>query len=168
MEARREGRHVWAPALTCGLLLNCSIAQIRLSLAGTDLVRVGGTEEINDEWTRNLKANRPELSAEKIDRTRLHVNKSVPDCLISGFESLIPSLNLPDSDDRHVLNEWRTAHFRRHWDGQRFAFQGLTVAPKKRCACPRRLNFCRMLAEVSNDPNSRGGRRCRRSCRLAR
>ena len=27
----------------------------------------------------------------------------VRDCLVDGYESLIPSLNLPDTDDRHVL-----------------------------------------------------------------
>ena len=27
----------------------------------------------------------------------------VPDCLVTGYESLIPTLSLPDSDDRHVL-----------------------------------------------------------------
>jgi len=84
-------------------LYSASLRDLLLSLAGTDLFRARWTEAINDEWTRNLKANRPELSAEKIDRTRLQVNKSVPDCLISGYESLIPSLNLPDLNDRHVL-----------------------------------------------------------------
>jgi len=78
------------------------LRDLLLSLAGTDLFRARWTEAINDEWTRNLKAKRPELS-EKIDRTRLQVDKSVPDCLISGYESLIPSLNLSDLNDRHVL-----------------------------------------------------------------
>jgi hypothetical protein len=31
------------------------------------------------------------------------MNQAVPDATVTGFESLIPSLNLPDPDDRHVL-----------------------------------------------------------------
>lgn len=31
------------------------------------------------------------------------MNQAVPDSLVSGFEDLIPSLDLPDLDDRHVL-----------------------------------------------------------------
>ena len=31
------------------------------------------------------------------------MNQAVPDCLVKHFEDLIPSLKLPDKDDRHVL-----------------------------------------------------------------
>ncbi len=31
------------------------------------------------------------------------MNAHVRDCLVIGYETLIPSLALPDSDDRHVL-----------------------------------------------------------------
>ena len=31
------------------------------------------------------------------------MNEAVEDCLVTGYEVLIPSLDLPDSDDRHVL-----------------------------------------------------------------
>ncbi|APB34892.1 hypothetical protein GlitD10_2554 [Gloeomargarita lithophora Alchichica-D10] len=31
------------------------------------------------------------------------MDRSVPDCLITGYESLIPSIELPDKDDCHVL-----------------------------------------------------------------
>ena len=31
------------------------------------------------------------------------VNQSVEDCLISDYEEIIPTLQLPDPDDRHVL-----------------------------------------------------------------
>lgn len=39
------------------------------------------------------------------------MNAHVDDCLISGFESLIPSLILPDPDDRHVLAEAITGRY---------------------------------------------------------
>ncbi len=31
------------------------------------------------------------------------MDRNVRDCLISGYEKLIPSLTLPDANDRHVL-----------------------------------------------------------------
>lgn len=31
------------------------------------------------------------------------IREVVPNCIVTGFESLIPSLSLPDPNDRHVL-----------------------------------------------------------------
>ncbi|WP_407673458.1 hypothetical protein [Paludisphaera rhizosphaerae] len=31
------------------------------------------------------------------------MDAAIPDCLVIGYEPLIPTLNLPDADDRHVL-----------------------------------------------------------------
>lgn len=31
------------------------------------------------------------------------MNRAVPDCLVDGYQDLIPSLKLPDENDRHVL-----------------------------------------------------------------
>ncbi|TKF30019.1 PIN domain-containing protein [Vibrio kanaloae] len=72
-------------------------------LANTGLFRARWTEQIHDEWTRNLLKNRPEINAEQLQRTRQLMNANVPDCLIEGHESLIDGLTLPDVDDRHVV-----------------------------------------------------------------
>lgn len=74
---------------------------MHLSLA--DLFRAKWTETIHDEWTRNILANRPDLTKEQLQRTRDLMNAHVRDCLVTGYESLIPALSLPDSNDRHVL-----------------------------------------------------------------
>jgi hypothetical protein len=47
--------------------------------------------------------NRPDLSAEKLSRTRELMCRAVPDCLVDRYESLIGGLELPDPGDRHVL-----------------------------------------------------------------
>ena len=49
-----------------------------------------------------LKDN-PQLTAQRIARTRSLMNEAVRDCLVTGFEDLIDSLTLPDPDDRHVV-----------------------------------------------------------------
>jgi predicted nucleic acid-binding protein len=61
------------------------------------------TDQIQNEWVRNLLAKRPDLSATALARTVSLMNAAVDDCRITRFEHLIPSLTLPDPDDRHVL-----------------------------------------------------------------
>jgi hypothetical protein len=61
------------------------------------------TEAIHDEWTSALKTNRPDLAPEKIDRTRALMDRAILDCLIVGYEPLIPAIDIPDPKDRHVV-----------------------------------------------------------------
>ncbi|MGL4930083.1 MAG: PIN domain-containing protein, partial [Plesiomonas sp.] len=72
-------------------------------LANTGLFRARWTEQIHDEWIRNLLKNNPNLDIEKIERTKALMNSHVPDCLVEGYEPLIPGILLPDDDDRHVV-----------------------------------------------------------------
>jgi hypothetical protein len=66
-------------------------------------VRARWTETIHDEWIRNVLKGNPQLSSERIARTRSLMNEAVRDCLVRGYEDLIDSLTLPDPDDRHIL-----------------------------------------------------------------
>jgi predicted nucleic acid-binding protein len=74
-----------------------------MQLAVTDLFRAKWTEQIHDEWIRNLLKNRTDLSEERLERTKNLMNRHVRDCLVAGYEDLIPSLKLPDENDCHVL-----------------------------------------------------------------
>jgi predicted nucleic acid-binding protein len=74
-----------------------------MHLAITDLFRAKWTNEIHDEWIRNVLKNRPDLTNERLQRTKDLMNSHVRDCLVSGYQNLIPSLTLPDENDRHVL-----------------------------------------------------------------
>ncbi|GAB4536606.1 MAG: hypothetical protein Tsb0014_24580 [Pleurocapsa sp.] len=67
------------------------------------MYRARWTEQIHNEWMRNVLKNRTDLTKEQLMRTKNLMNRSVRDCLIENYESIIPSLNLPDPDDRHVL-----------------------------------------------------------------
>ena len=58
---------------------------------------------INDEWTRSLLANRPDIPAAQIEFTKAMMARAVPDGLVEGYERLIATLELPDPDDCHVL-----------------------------------------------------------------
>lgn len=74
-----------------------------LYAAQTGLFNVRWTEQINDEWVRNLLKNRPDLPHEKLQRTTQLMSDNIPDCLVEGYEPLINGIDLPDPDDRHVV-----------------------------------------------------------------
>jgi len=74
-----------------------------MQLAVLDLYRAHWTKDIHEEWIRNVLENRQDLTIEHLNRTRELMDTSVRDCLVEGYASLIPSLELPDPDDRHVL-----------------------------------------------------------------
>ncbi|HDV6319571.1 TPA: PIN domain-containing protein [Burkholderia multivorans] len=74
---------------------------MRLALSGC--FRARWSAHITDEWKRNLLDNRPDLTAEQLDRTSSLMDRAIPDAVVTGYESLIAGLVLPDADDRHVL-----------------------------------------------------------------
>jgi PIN domain len=76
---------------------------ILLQLAVTDLFRAKWTAAIHDEWMRSLRRDRPSIQPADLERTRTLMDTSVRDCIITGYDTLISSLTLPDPDDRHVL-----------------------------------------------------------------
>jgi len=39
----------------------------------------------------------------KLEKRRAEMDAAVPDCLVTGYETLEPALELPDPHDRHVL-----------------------------------------------------------------
>jgi hypothetical protein len=79
------------------------LRDILVQLATTGLFRAKWSNQVHEEWIQNLLADRNDLTPEKLYRTRDLMNRAVLDCLVTGYESLIPSLILPDPQDRHVL-----------------------------------------------------------------
>jgi predicted nucleic acid-binding protein len=78
------------------------VRDLLLSLAVCGLYHARWSADIHAEWTRNFKAKMPDLDS-KVDAIVDALNRAVPDCLVTGYERLIPVLELPDADDRHVL-----------------------------------------------------------------
>lgn len=85
------------------VLYPAPLRDLLMHLALTDLFRAKWTNDIHDEWMRNVLANRPDLSSEQLNRTRDLMNKNVRDCLVTEYEKIINTLSLPDPNDRHVL-----------------------------------------------------------------
>lgn len=85
------------------VLYPAPLRDLLMHLALSDLFRAKWTNDIHDEWIRNVLKARPDLTPEQLERTRTLMNSHVRDCLVTGYEELIPALTLPDPDDRHVL-----------------------------------------------------------------
>ncbi len=85
------------------VLYPAPLRDLLIFLVVKDLFRARWSDTIHDEWIRSVLANRPDLKREQLQRTRNLMNTHARDSLVTGFESLIDSLALPDPDDRHVL-----------------------------------------------------------------
>ncbi|MFD6860325.1 PIN domain-containing protein [Rhodococcus sp. NPDC060090] len=79
------------------------LRDVLIRLAQTGLVHARWTDRILDESFGNLAEDRPDIPAARMKKLRELMNAAVPDCLITGYEKLIPALTLPDENDRHVL-----------------------------------------------------------------
>ena len=85
------------------VLYPAPLRDLLMQLALSDLYRAHWTNDIHDEWIRNVLRNRPDLTPDQLDRTRALMNASVRDCVVENYRELIPALELPDPDDRHVV-----------------------------------------------------------------
>lgn len=79
------------------------LRDVLIRVAQRGMVRARWTERILDEVFVNLVSNRPDLDPAKLARTRELMNASVRDVLVEGYEPLIPTVILPDENDRHVV-----------------------------------------------------------------
>lgn len=66
-------------------------------------MRAKWTADIHREWIDALLRNEPQRDRAALERTRGLMDRATRDCLVTGYERLIPALDLPDPDDRHVL-----------------------------------------------------------------
>lgn len=73
-----------------------------MRLAPMDRHRARWSPQIHQEWITALLRKRPDLSRQQLERTRLLMNACVREAQVDGHQSLLPALELPDPDDRHV------------------------------------------------------------------
>jgi hypothetical protein len=89
--------------LDANVLYPAPVRDLLLHLATFDLYKPKWTQTIQDEWKRNLLNRRPDLKTGQLNKTIHAMNKAFPDASVEQYESLIPTFDLPDMDDRHVL-----------------------------------------------------------------
>ena len=79
------------------------LRNILIQCAFDGLVEARWTDDIHDEWMRNLAANTPGLPIERLEATRNRMNAVLPEAVVKDHRPFIADLTLPDPDDRHVL-----------------------------------------------------------------
>lgn len=85
------------------VLYPAPLRDLLIQLATANLFRAQWTDRIQEEWSRRLLQTRNDIAPEKLERTKELMNAALPDSVVSGYEHLIDTVNLPDIDDRHVL-----------------------------------------------------------------
>ena len=89
--------------LDASVLYPAPLRDLLLELAVSDLFRAKWSQAVHEEWIRALLRNRPDLTAERLERTRRLMDAHVRDAVVTGFEELLPGIQLPDPDDSHVV-----------------------------------------------------------------
>jgi predicted nucleic acid-binding protein len=85
------------------VLFSAQLRDLLMRLTLADLCAARWTDEILEEWSRNLTAKNPAVTADSVSRCRVLMNLHAADALLTGYEHRTFSLTLPDPDDRHVL-----------------------------------------------------------------
>ena len=85
------------------VLYPAPLRDLLMQMTVEGLYQARWTEQIHEEWIRNVLKARPDLTEAQLLRTRTLMNTHALDSLVEGYETRIPQLVLPDLDDRHVL-----------------------------------------------------------------
>jgi hypothetical protein len=78
--------------------LSCPLRDLFLQLALTEIFKANGTASGS---TPSYATNRT-VKGQLLERTRGLMDSHVRDFPVTGYEALIPVIQLPDPDDRHV------------------------------------------------------------------
>ena len=89
--------------LDASTLYPAALRDFLLRLADRYLFAPLWSADIHTEWMRSLLADRPDLSADVLERTRAVMDRHFPDAVVTGYGALVVGLDLPDPGDRHVL-----------------------------------------------------------------
>jgi len=95
----------FSAVLDACVLYPVTIANILIEFAWQDTYSAKWTKKIDAEWSQALLRNRPDVSPEKLSYRLRKMHQAIPDWEIkpSKFKKIIPTLQLPDTNDRHVL-----------------------------------------------------------------
>ena len=89
--------------LDANVLFPADLRNTFMYLALADAFSARWTAQIHEEWIRNVLKTRPELTRAALERTRQLMDKHALDAIVEDYQWLIPTLQLPDADDRYVL-----------------------------------------------------------------
>jgi hypothetical protein len=93
----------YTAVLDACVLYPAPLRDFLMELAASGLFKAKWTETIHEEWIRNVLKDRPDITADQLSRTKFLMTAALMDSMVEGYHLLIPTLVLPDENDRHVL-----------------------------------------------------------------
>ena len=98
------GHARYTALLDACVLYPLAITDALLSFAAAGFYAAKWTTKIEQEWMSALEARRPDLAG-KLDARRDAMRDAIPDWEVpqSAWSPLLPGLDLPDADDRHIV-----------------------------------------------------------------
>lgn len=88
--------------LDANVLYPFRVRDVLLRFAEAGLFRARWSQRIMTEWTERLIEAKPHLE-ESVKQQVRAMAAAFPEAMVEGYEDLIPTLTLPDENDRHVL-----------------------------------------------------------------
>jgi hypothetical protein len=79
------------------VLYSAQLRDFLMRLAAGAVVRAHWTEEIHEEWMRNVEADYSDISREDLRRVRRLMDEALPSALTTGHDDRIDMLSLPRS-----------------------------------------------------------------------
>lgn len=89
--------------LDSNVLASITLTDVFVQLAVDDVFIAKWTMDIHREWISAVRKFRPSLDPQRLERRRRQMDAKTREALITGYESRIDDLTLPDMNDRHVL-----------------------------------------------------------------
>jgi len=89
--------------LDASVLYPVSLRNLLMRLTLTGLYQARWSAHVHDEWIRSVLRDHPHIPPARLQDLRAAMDERAEDSLVTGYEPLIESLDLPDRDDRHVL-----------------------------------------------------------------
>lgn len=85
------------------VLYPAPLRDLLIRIAASGIVRARWSVTILDEMTNSILRDRSDLTVGQLARTVQLMGEALPDASVEQFEPLIPSVHLPDKNDRHVV-----------------------------------------------------------------
>jgi hypothetical protein len=132
------------------------LRNLLVQLAVNDIVEPRWTDLIHDEWIRNVAAAGI-AGRDRLLRTRDIMKRVLPGADVTGYESRIEGLSLPDPDDRHVLAAAIAGRSGHHSHVQYQAFSCVGAGTVRYCLPGAGRVFVRTLRQRSGGRAGSGG-----------
>jgi predicted nucleic acid-binding protein len=89
--------------LDASVLYPVSLRNLLMRLTPAGLYQARWSADVHKEWIRAVLRDHPHIPEARLHALRDAMNERAEECLVTGYETLIETLTLPDPNDRHVL-----------------------------------------------------------------